>query len=267
MKKHPLTRQGLRRGLLAVSIALACGLQAGNALAGDEINPDADQILRAMSDYLAGMQSFTVDADVSNEVLTVEGQKLQLNSFSTVAIDRPARFQISRKGRFADATLSYDGAQMTLHGKGLNAYMQKPFAGTIDDALRDFERSTGLALPGVDLLLINPYEVLTRDVISSGYYGTAWIGDVEVHHLAFRTPKIDFQVWVDTGEHPLPRKYVITTKWTTGAPQYSVQLSNWNGCAVFGAEDFEFSPPEGAIKLDAIPVDATGEVVVSEEKK
>jgi hypothetical protein len=267
MKQRSSTRRGLRQLALAASLAAGLGLAAGTALAEDGINPYADEILRAMSDYMGGTKSLSFEADVSNEVITVEGQKLQFNSHATVELERPSHFRIKRTGRFADVALSYDGAEMSLYGKELNAHIQKPLAGTIDDALREFERSTGLPLPGVDLLLLNSYAALTGEVTSSGYYGTDWIDGVECHHLAFRTPKIDFQVWVEAGEHPLPRKYVITTKWTTGAPQYSVQLRNWNTQPQFGSERFQFVPPEGSLKIDVLPVDDTGEVVLPEEGK
>jgi hypothetical protein len=267
MKQTSLARRGLRQVALITALAAGLGLAAGSSLADQGINPYADEILRAMSDYMGGTKSFSVEADISNEVITVEGQKLQFNSYATVELERPSHFRIKRKGRFADVALSYDGTEMTLYGKGLNVHMQRPLAGTIDDALLEFERSSGLPLPGVDLLLLNSHAALSGDVTSSGYFGRAWVGGVECHHLGFRTPKVDFQVWVEAGEHPLPRKYVITTKWTTGAPQYSVQLRNWNTQPEFGPERFKFIPPQGSLKIDVLPVDETGEVVFPEEGK
>jgi hypothetical protein len=262
--KHGSTK---RYGLLAASVAVALSLPTGNAFAGAGLNPDADEVLRSMSEYLGSVQSFSFEADVSNEILTKEGQKLQLNSHSTVTMERPGHMRMSRKGRFADVELSYDGTTITMYGAGLNAYVQMPFTGTVDEALLEVERRTGLPLPGVDLLLLNSHAVLTSGVTDSGYYGRAWVGGVETHHLAFRTPQVDLQVWVDAGEEPLPRKYVITTKWTTGAPQYSVQLREWNTRAQFDADAFVFSPPADAVQLEALPVDAIGEIVVPEEKQ
>lgn len=267
MKQIASIRRGLRHGLLYITMATAFGLFAASALAADKMNPDADEILHAMSNYLDGIRSFTFDADISDEIITDAGQKLQFNSVSSAAFDRKVGFKLTRKGRFADATLSYDGSQLTLYGANLNAYMQKAFVGASDDALREFERSSGLALPGTDLLLHNPYAILTDNATSSGYYGRSYVGGVECHHLGFRTPKVDFQVWVDAGEYPLPRKYVITTKWLTGAPQYSVQLRNWNTRAEISAEQFKIAIPKGAVKLETLPVDSAGEIMNSKEEK
>ena len=257
----------LKRSFLAASLAASFCLPAGPAIAAEGLNPDADEILRSMSRHLAGLKAFSVSADIGNEILTTEGQKLQLNSHADLLVERPSRFHITRQGKFADVALFYDGARLTLHGKTLNAYVQKDVAGTLDDAIRAVEQGTGLSLPGADLLLSDPYKALTSGVTSSGYYGRTFVGGVEVHHLAFRTPKVDWQIWVKAGDDPLPMKYVITTKWMTGAPQYSVQLSNWNTKPAIAANRFKFVAPKGAEKLEALPVDETGEIMDKQGSK
>lgn len=255
------------RGLLAASLTLVVGLSAGSAIAAEGVNPDADEILQSMSRYLADTKAFSVSADISNEIITLEGQKLQMNSHSDLQFERPSRFYVSKQSGSADVELFYDGARLTLLGKTANAYVQKDVAGTIDDAIHAIERGTGLSMPGADLLIANPYAALSSGVTSSGYYGTAYVGGVECHHLAFRTAKVDWQIWVKSGNQPLPMKYVITTKWLTGAPQYSVQLNNWNTKPVIAANRFKFVAPKGAVKLDALPVDETGELTVKQENK
>ena len=264
MKQHgPSTGRWLR----VASLAVALGLSAGSAFAADAIDPDADEILRSMSKFLGGTKAFSVSADIGNEIVTDAGQKLQFNSHASLLVERPSHFQVSRQGRFADVVMNYDGAKLTIYGKALNAYVQQDVTGSIDDAVREIERATGLIMPGADLLLSDPYRTLTGEVTSSGYYGTGYIGGVEAHHLAFRTPRVDFQIWVKAGDEPLPMKYVITTKWVTGAPQYSVQLSNWNLKPVLAADRFKLVPPASAAKLEALPVDETGEITLKQEGK
>lgn len=256
-----------RRHFLVASLAACLSLPTFNVFAAEGINPHADEILRAMSDHLANTKALSFNADISNELITTEGQKLQFNSRASVLLERPAHFYITRQGRFADMALYFDGSKLSIFGKGMNAYLQKDVAGTIDDAIRALEQSSDLGLPGADLLLANPYAALAAGVTSSGYYGTANVGGVECHHLAFRTPQVDWQLWVKTGNAPLPMKYVITTKWMTGAPQYSVQLSDWNTKPVMSAGQFTFVAPADAKKLDALNVDEMGEIVPTQEAK
>ena len=72
--------------------------------------------------------------------------------------------------------------------------------------------------------------------------GTGPVGGIDCDHLAFRNPRVDWQIWIQKGEQPLPLKYVITTKWVTGAPQYSLRLSEW---------DVDTSDRPGAIHIHA----------------
>lgn len=263
-----MKRQSLpTRALLGASLAAALGMVVMPAIAAAAVNPDADEILQAMSRYLSGIKAFSVSADVGNEILSQEGQKLQLNSSATVVLERPSHLYISRQGKAADATLLYDGRRLTVYSKTINAYVQRDFAGTNDAALAAIESGTGLNLPATDLLLSDPYAALSPGVTSSGYYGTGYVGGVECHHLAFRKANVDWQLWVKTGDEPLPMKYVITTKWVTGAPQFSVQFRDWNTRPVVAAGRFGFAAPEGAKRLEKIPVDEAGDILAQPEDK
>ena len=89
--------------------------------------------------------------------------------------------------------------------------------------------------------------------------GSAFVGGIESDHLLFRTDIVDWQIWISTGEQKLPVKYVITTKWVTGAPEYSLHLKNWDMGKV-DASLFSFTPPADAKKLEQVNADATGEI-------
>ncbi len=266
MKHHPIVKCA-KQGLLISALAVGFGLSAEPLYAATGLNPDADEILRSMSNFLTGTQSFSFNADIANEIVNLEGQKLQFNSHATMLIDRPSRFHVHRKGRFVDTDMYYDGAKITIYGHNLNAFIQKEIAGTIDDAIVGIESESGFSAPGADLIMSNPYSALSSGAVSSGYYGTAYVGGIECHHLSFRSAKVDLQLWVKVGDEPLPMKYVITSKWITGAPQYSVQLSNWNLKPQISADQFEFLPPDDAQKIEGLTVDEAGEITLPEGDK
>lgn len=67
---------------LAIASILGIGLVQGdnaaqNGFQPGVIEPEADAKLRAMSDYLAGLQALRVELDVDREVIDLAGQKLQ----------------------------------------------------------------------------------------------------------------------------------------------------------------------------------------------
>jgi hypothetical protein len=220
-----------------------------------------------MSSYLAGIKAFSMNADISFEVVTKQGEKLALCSSATIVVQRPAQLWMHRKGRVADAEVIFDGKTLTLYGKKRNVYYQTDVAaGTIDDAIRAYEQQTGIPAPGADLLFSDPYAILSSGIESSAYYGMAYVGGIECHHLAFREDKVDWQLWVQTGDRPLPMKYVITTPWQTGSPSYELALRDWNTNPQIPDGQFTFSPPDGATKLDTIPTSEADEFSPAEEE-
>ncbi len=248
---HFLTRIG--GGLFALGMTLGLGAIAPLPAQSQTLDPQATEVLQFMSDYLARTKAFSVNADVDFEVMARTGQKLQFSSYATVVMQRPTGLHIQRRGPLADAEIFFNGSQISLFGRRINAYTQFPLSGTIDDAIRTVETETGLPFPGADLLFSNPYAVLSEGVESSTYLGTAYIDGVEVHHLAFRGADVDWQLWVQTGDRPLPMKYVITTKWLTGAPQYEIRLRDWNTNPQIATDRFTFTAPAGASQLEALP--------------
>jgi hypothetical protein len=230
--------------------------------------PDATRILQAMSSYMTALKAFTVDFRVESEVVDTSGQKLEFNNSGEVAVQRPNRLYSRRTGAATDGELYFDGKTVTLFGRTLNGYVHWPGPTTIDQALEAVRSNTDLDLPAADLLYPDPASGLLTDVQSGTYLGRDDIDGVPCDHLAFRARKVDWQLWVRSGDTPVPVKYVITTKWVTGAPQYSLHLTHWNLRPQLDAQRFEFTPPKGATQHtpESVKVNELGEVSDMEGK-
>jgi hypothetical protein len=232
----------------------------------DGIDPEADKILKSMSTYLGGLSAFSAKADVDTEIIDLEGQKIQLSSSSNIVIERPGKLYARRQGVVVDAELIFDGKTLTLHGKDHNVYYQSEKPGTVDDVIDALRTGIGLDAPAADLMYADPYPGLVSGVTSGVYLGTAFVNGIECHHLTFRQAQVDWQLWVKVGDEPLPMKYIVTTKWLTGAPQYSARFRDWNTKPQIEAKQFVFTAPEGAKRLTEISVDEIGEPVMGEQK-
>ncbi|AZO68461.1 DUF2092 domain-containing protein [Mesorhizobium mediterraneum] len=251
-------------GIAAISIGLA--LSVSPSWGQNVIDADADGILVAMTNHLKSLQAFTVDYDTDHEIVDLAGQKLQYSASGSVQASRGDGFHMTRKGPFADVELTFDGKVISVHGKGMNVYAQLDSPGaSIDEAVEEFRVSTGLDVAGADFLVTDPYAVLTEGVTSGRLVGDAFVGGVECDQLAFRNDAVDWQIWISKGDQKLPVKYVVTTKWVTGAPQYSLRFSNWKAGEV-DAELFSFKPPANAKKLERIDSDEVGELVLEGSK-
>jgi hypothetical protein len=242
--------------IATMALVLACAVAPARAA---EIDPDADQILRQMSDYLTGLGAFSVTTDASTEVVLRNGQKVQLNASGSGVFDRQRGFRFRRQGAIADVELTFDGRNLTLYAGKANGYLTIQVEGGNDAALDEVRAAFGIeAAGGADLLYSNAYEGLLYEVESGAYYGETWVGGVRAHHLAYRAAEIDWQLWVQAEGNPLPLKYVITNKWMTGAPQFTVQMREWDTTVTVSEADVTFTAPEGAQALDAAEFDALG---------
>jgi hypothetical protein len=111
----------------------------------------------------------------------------------------------------------------------------------------------GLTIPLADLLFADPYKTLIANVRSAQYLGMGYVFNDKCHHLAFRQEGVDWQIWLDDGPKPLPRKVVITYKESAGHPQYTSFLSNWNLAADVPDSAFAAQIPAGAKKVEFGP--------------
>lgn len=235
---------------------LAC---AGLPARAAEVDPEAERILRQMSEHLAGLPAFSITTDASTEIILRNGQKVQLTSSGSGVFDRNQGFRFRRQGAVADLELNFDGANLTIYAGGLNAYETIQVEGGNDAALDEVRTAFGIeAAGGVDLLYAHPYEGLLYEVERGDYFGEAWVGGVRAHHLAYRAADIDWQLWVRADGDPLPLKYIITSKWLTGAPQFTVQVREWDTAVTVSAADLTFTPPTNARALSALELDALG---------
>jgi hypothetical protein len=223
-----------------------------------------------MSDYLAAQKTISAAFNSDIEVITPELQKIQFDASGQLLLNRPDRLRVSRTGGYADVELVFDGKTATIFGRHLNAFAQIDAPGSTDQLIDRLRNDFGVEAPGADLLLSRSYDELMSDVIDSKHIGRGVVDGVECDHLAFRGGDTDWQIWIEVGSHPIPHKYVITSKAVTGAPQYTLRISNFKTDAQLTPDAFTFQPPAQAKKVEVKELSDIDEVpagVVRGEKK
>lgn len=231
-------------GKLTLALALALAAQGAQAQA-----PDAKAFLKSMSDYVSSQKTIELSFDSDIEVITPELEKLQFTSSGELLLSRPDKLRAHRVGGYADVELFFNGKQVSIFGKNLDGYAQFDATGTLDQLFAALRSGHGVALPGADLLLSNPYDVLVAGVVEAKDIGRGVVEGVECEHLAFRNADTDWQLWVQVGDKPIPRKMVITSKTVAGAPQYTIRVKSWKTGGTPAPTAFTFVPPAGAVKL------------------
>lgn len=235
--------------IAVAGMLLAVSLVAAGPLA-QAAEGDARAILKSMTDYVGSQQTIELSFDSSIEVITPELEKIQFTNSGGALLSRPDKLRAHRVGGYADVELVFDGKTVSVLGKHLNSYTQFEGPDSVDALIEALRAGQGVALPGADLLLSNAYEALVGGVLEAKHVGRGVVDGVECEHLAFRNFDTDWQLWVDVGDQPIPRKLVITSKTLNSAPQYSLQVMGWKTGVTPAADAFTFTPPAGAKALE-----------------
>jgi hypothetical protein len=217
------------------------------------IDPAAQRLLKASTDFLGAQRQFSLEARNSLEVVLKSGQKIEFNHTARQSVQRPNKLRAERSGDLVQQLFVYDGRTLTVFNPGDQAFAQMAVPDTLEGML-DFARTKlDILAPAGDLLYKDAYDILMDGVTDSFVVGKAVIEGVRCDHLAFRAPQVDWQIWIQEGEQPLPRRMVITTRDLPNAPQFAVTVTRWNLSPAFDEKNFAFTPPAGAKKVEFIP--------------
>lgn len=220
------------------------------------VKPQPRNVLKQMAAYLRTLDRFTVRVEKTTELILPTDQRLHADQTAEIAIQKPDRLRVDFLNLSGGRQLFYDGTSFSLYTPEPNVYASAATPPTIDETLSLLEDRYRISLPVADLLFADPQSRLVRNLKSETYVGRILIRGVVCHHLAFQTPEVDWEIWIEDGPKPLPRRLLLTDKSVKGSPQMTANLSDWNLAPAFSADYFTFKPPQSARKikfLDAAP--------------
>lgn len=213
------------------------------------VEPQADVLLRRMGAFLGQQPFFSVNAEIWQDSNLWSGQRVQSGRNVMIQIRRPNRFRAEMRSTRRSRGLIYDGKSLTLVDRVGNYFGTIPAPALMDEALDVAVRQFGISLPLEDFIVLDPYQSAMRQVTSGVYIGPVTVLGVPCEHLAFSQGSIDWQVWIQEGPVPVPRKVVITYKDEVGAPQYTAILSGWDFSNLPPDVLFVFEPTQGITKI------------------
>jgi hypothetical protein len=192
------------------------------------VDPRADRLLRAMGDYLKAAKEFSFHAEITFDDVQASGRKIQFRATNDISVRRPDRIYANYEGDTARKRFWYDGQTVTLYDGDHNVYATEKVPPSIDATLDYVSEQLGFLPPLSDFIYDDPAAVLRQDAIFGSDLGETDVDGVSCQHLAFVEKKIDWQIWIETGNAYVPRKFVITYKTDPGAPQFIAVLSDWD---------------------------------------
>lgn len=213
------------------------------------VNAKAVERLNEMGAYLRSLKTFTVNADVTVEEVLDSGQKVENANTVEIAARRPDKLRVYTTSAKRSRKIYYDGKTVTIFGEKLGYYGSFSAPATLGETVELAAKKYGLEVPLADLFLMGTDRFDTKSITEAIYVGPQLIGGVLCDQLAFRQPGVDWQVCIERGKAPLPRKLVVTG--TDGDPAQPVRRSTltWKVGSAPEAVAFTFVPPKGATRI------------------
>lgn len=236
--------------LAGVLTAPAASLaQSDTAAKGPAIEPEAVAALTRMGRYLQSLKSFSVKGVASSEQVLPQGLKVQTDTASTMQVVRPDRVRAEQTGDRRHREIVYDGKTFSVYSKSSGYYAQTPAAATLPQLAAKLESEYALELPLLDLMAWGDDGKADRPELKlAKVVGLATIRGTPCDQYVFRQDGRDWQVWIQRGAQPLPRRLVLTSTTDPAHPRQSADY-DWTLEPQLASANFSFRPPAGAVSV------------------
>ena len=221
------------------------------------VEPEARQALERMSAYLGTLTTFEIRTQTSLDIVTEIGQRVQIDGTAHYKVRRPNGFVIDVVTDLKKRSFYYDGKRFTVFSPAHEFYATVDAPDTILKTLDVLWDQFGLALPLEDLFRWNDSKSGRKEDLSSGFLvGPATIDGVLTNQYAFRQGEVDWSVWIEQGDRPLPRKLMIIDRGQAEQPAYVARLA-WTLNPTFPADTFTFKagPNAKSIRMSTLETD------------
>jgi hypothetical protein len=220
----------------------------------ERVDPKAVEALRRMSAYLQGLPGFGLTSQTSLELVLRDGQKVLVDGVARYKVRRPGGFVIDVESNLKTRRFVYDGRQFTVFSPKLGYFATVAAPSTNRETLDFLWNKFRVALPLEDLFRWSDPSGARDNRLQSGFrVGTVTLDGVDTDQYVFREPGFDWQIWIQQGEQPVPRRVVIVDRTDPAQPAYTARLT-WDVNPTFAPDEFAFHPAKGAtaVRLEAV---------------
>jgi hypothetical protein len=238
--------------------AQATATAAVPAPAAGVVEPEAMAALNRMGATLRSLQRFTVQSDATIEQVYPDGEKIHVPALTKYTISLPSQMKVDFMTDSGQRALRYDGKVMTLADTKSRKYVRFPVSGSVVEVFNRLEDDFGIELPLREMFLWGSEVSDVEPPYAARYIGDSMIGGDAVSHYAIRQTGLDWQIWLDKGDKPLPRKLVITANDEPSLPQFIAHFT-WNTAPNIASDAFSTAAPKDYQLVDFGTAELTNE--------
>lgn len=249
-KKRTLLRRATLGSVAILALSISSPPLAVSADATQNaVDPGAIAALRRMGAFLRAQQSMWVQGELTTDGFLPSGQKVQYSGTVDLKVQRPNRMRVEISSDRGTKQMFYDGTTFTVYQPTVGYYASFAAPPTVAGLVDVLEQRYGVDLPLADLFRLGTDEAQLAAIQRATMVGWSMVKSTMCAHYAFHQQDVDWELWVQEGPQPLPRKLVITTTAEQAEPQHVAVLS-WNLVPRLDASAFTFTPPPHAQRIE-----------------
>jgi hypothetical protein len=226
----------------------AASVTTESATPASAVDPEAVAALERMGGYLRTLKLFQVESTTTDEDVLDSGEKIQYSGLTKFLVRFPANLLVRETNDRRDRVYVYDGTSFTLFAVRSGLYATVPAPPTFGELLTQLADKYELSVPLTDLFYWGRPDWTPAALTSATDVGPSDVDGTTCEQYAFRQDGLDWQIWIQKGDFPLPRRLVITTLTDEARPQHTASFT-WNLAPSFNDATFAFEPPADAERV------------------
>jgi hypothetical protein len=232
------------RSLRRFSFFLLSGLAAialpfwSEAQTKPTLEPQALQLLKAMSDRLAAARSLKFTAVSSYESPSRIGPPLVYTTLSEVTLQRPNKLRALTLGDGPASEFYYDGKTITAYSPAENLAAVSEAPPTLDAALKMAYDSAAIYFPFTDVVVADPYQDIADGLKTAFVMGQSRVvGGTTTEMVVLANDKVFAQIWIGTDDK-LPRRIRAVYRDDPSRLRHQVDFDHWQLNSAIAADAF-----------------------------
>jgi hypothetical protein len=222
------------------------------------VDPAAIEAFERMSAYVGSLDTFRLDVTYSFDLISGEEQAITIDGTAKYRVRRPDKFRGEVANDLFARNYIYDGKQLTVLSPEENYFAQADAAPTIREMLAASAAKIGTVLPLADLFDLGTEESPIHRVTHGFYVGEGEIDGAKTTHWAFRSEHRDWELWITTGDQPLPVKLTVTDTSQPEHPRYTATV-RWTPEEDIADSEFTFVPTAEHKQIEFLLTQSGGE--------
>lgn len=224
------------------------------------IEQRAVDLLKAMSERLVAAQSLSFSAIASYEYPSRLGPPIVYSVRYDVLLQRPDKLRVRIPGDGPASEFIIDGKEMVAYAPDGNLVAAADAPPTLEAALKKAYDSAAIYFPFTDLLLPDPYAVISKDAILAYVVGpSSIVGGVKTEMVVWANDDVFLQMWIGVDDK-LPRRMRAIFRADPRGLRHDLELSDWKLGPALPGDAFDTTtakagqPMPFAVPGPAVPV-------------